>query len=84
MKKEVVNVKAPRFGEILTARPVGMSYEDYRNKLVMQNAKLKARKRGFLCYKSSEVIETEAGGRRFSRVKKYPPCVGKCFVVKFV
>ena len=39
---EEVKVNVPKFGEILTARPEGMSFSEYRHKLAMQNAKLKA------------------------------------------
>ena len=41
---ETVKVNVPKFGEILTARPKGMSFIEYRHRLAMQNAKLKARK----------------------------------------
>lgn len=57
MEKEVetVKVNVPKFGEILTARPEGMSFSEYRHKLDMQNAKLKARRQfGFLCCKADE------------------------------
>lgn len=90
MKKEVkeietVKVNVPKFGTILTARPKGMSYSEYRHKLAIQNAKLKARRKfGFLCYKAIEVIETEIEGRKFQQAKKYPPCVGKKFILNYV
>lgn len=92
MKKEVkvkevetVKVNVPKFGTILTARPKGMSFSEYRHKLAMQNAKLKARRQfGFLCYKAVEVIETELGGVKVQEVKKYPPCVGKRFIFNYV
>lgn len=87
MKKEVetVQVNVPKFGEILTARPEGMSYDEYRHKLAMQNAKLKARRQfGFLCYKAIEVIQSEVGGEKLQSVKKYPPCVGKRFILNYV
>ena len=78
---ETVKVTVPKFGEILTARPEGMSFSEYRHRLAMQNAKLKARRQfGFLCYKAAEVIETD----KIQSVKKYPPCVGKRFILKYV
>ena len=50
MERKVVNVDVPKFGTILTARPEGMSFSEYRHRLAMQNAKLKARRQfGFLC-----------------------------------
>lgn len=92
MKKEVkvkevetVKVNVPKFGTILTARPKGMSFSEYRHKLAMQNAKLKARRQfGFLCYKAVEVYETELEGVKVQKVQKYPPCVGKRFILNYV
>ena len=85
MEKEVVKVNVPNFGTILTARPKGMSFSEYRHKLAMQNAKLKARRQfGFLCYKAVEVFETELEGVKVQQVKKYPPCVGKRFILNYV
>ena len=85
MEKEVVKVDVPKFGEILTARPKGMSFIVYRHKLAMQNAKLKARRQfGFLCYKAIEVFEHEVGGAKIQQTKKYPPCVGKRFILNYV
>ena len=82
---ETVKVNVPKFGEILTARPEGMSMIDYRYKRAMQNAKLKARKQfGFLCYKAIEVLETEVDGHKIQSVKKYAPCVGKRFILNYV
>ena len=82
---ETVKVNVPKFGEILTARPKGMSFSEYRHKLAMQNAKLKARMQfGFLCYKAIEVIEDEVGAYKNQRVRKYPPCVGKRFILNYV
>lgn len=82
---ETVKVNAPKFGEILTARPKGMSFQKYRHKLDMQRSKLKARKQsGFLCYKAIEVFEHEVGGVKVQQAKKYPPCVGKRFILNYV
>ena len=84
-KIETVKVNVPKFGTILTARPEGMSYREYRHKLALQNEKLKARRKfGFLCYKAIEVIQTEVDGQAFHSVRKYPPCVGKKFILKYV
>ena len=85
MERKVVKVDVPKFGEILTARPKGMSFSEYRHRLAMQNAKLKARRQfGFLCYKAIEVIEEEVGEHKIQRAKKYPPCVGKRFILNYV
>lgn len=82
---ETVKVNVPKFGEILTARPEGMSFSEYRHRLAMQNAKLKARRQfGFLCYKAVEVIETAVEGQKFQSVRKYPPCVDKRFILNYV
>ena len=84
-KIETVKVNVPKFGTILTARPEGMSYSEYRHKLAIQNAKLKSRRKlGFLCYKAIEVIETAVEGQKFQSIKKYPPCVGKRFILNYV
>ena len=82
---ETVKVNVPKFGTILTARPKEMSFIEYRHRLAMQNAKMKARKQfGFLCYKAIEVFEHEVGGAKIQQVKKYPPCVGKRFILNYV
>lgn len=82
---EAVKVNVPKFGTILTARPEGMSFSEYRHRLAMQNAKMKARKQfGFLCYKAVEVFEHEVDGAKVQSVKKYPPCVGKRFILNYV
>ena len=82
---ETVKVNVPKFGTILTARPEGMSFIEYRHKLEMQKSKLKARKQfGFLCYKAIEVLETEVEGHKIQSVKKYAPCVDKRFILNYV
>ena len=84
-KVETVKVNVPKFGTILTKRPEGMSFAEYRSKLDLQRAKLKARRQfGFLCYKAIEVLETEVEGHKIQSVKKYPPCVGKQFILNYV
>jgi hypothetical protein len=52
---EVVRINVPKFGDILTARPEKMSYEEYRAERAYQNKRLKKRLKGFLVYKASEV-----------------------------
>ena len=85
MERKVVKVDVPKFGTILTARPEGMSFSEYRHKLAMQNAKIKARRQfGFLCYKAVEVLETEVDGHKIQSVKKYHPCMGKRFILNYV
>ena len=82
---EEVKVNVPKFGTILTARPEGMKFSEYRHRLDMQNAKMKARRQfGFLCYKAIEVLETEVDGHKIQSVKKYAPCVGKRFILNYV
>ena len=82
---ETVKVNVPKFGTILSARPEGMSYSEYRYKLALQKEKLKARRQfGFLCYKAIEVFEHEVGGAKIQQAKKYPPCVGKRFILNYV
>lgn len=41
---------------LLTARPKGMSYQEYRERRAYQNAWLKERLKGFICYVSSELF----------------------------
>ena len=76
---EVVRINVPKFGDILTARPEKLSYNEYRTLRASQNKRLKQRLKGFLVYKASEIIkvgETEM-------LRKYQPCVGKKFVLNF-
>lgn len=55
MERKVVKVDVPKLGTILTARPEGMSFSEYRHRLAVQNAKLKARRQvGFLCCNAFE------------------------------
>lgn len=85
MERKVVKVDVPKFGTILTARPEEMSFSEYRHRLAMQKAKLKARRQfGFLCYKAVEVLKTEVDGHKIQSVKKYPLCVGKRFILNYV
>ena len=82
---EDVKVNVPKFGTILTARPKGMKFSEYRHKLAMQNAKLKARRQfGFLCFMAIETLETVVEGHKIQSTKKYPPCVGKRFILNYV
>lgn len=86
---ETVKVNVPKFGEILTKRPKGMSYSEYRHRLSMQNAKLKAklkarRQFGFLCYKAVEIIDVGAGEQKNQQRRIYAPCVGKKFILNYV
>lgn len=75
----VVRINVPKFGEILTARPKKMSYEEYRAERTRQNKRLKARLKGFLVYKSSEIVKVD----KVEMLRKYAPCVGKIFILKF-
>ena len=47
---------ARNFTPLLTARPKGMSYQEYRECRAYQNAWLKERLKGFICYVSSELV----------------------------
>lgn len=59
MKKNKVlreGVVAENRTPLLTARPNGMSYREYRERRAYQNAWLKERLKGFICYVSSELV----------------------------
>ena len=78
-KVEVEHINVPKFGDILTARPEKLSYNEYRTVRAYQHKRLKERLKGFLVYKASEIVkvgETEM-------LRKYQPCVGKKFVLNF-
>lgn len=47
---------ARNYTPLLTARPKGMSYQEYRERRAYQNAWLKERLKGFICYVSSELV----------------------------
>lgn len=47
---------ARNYTPLLTARPKGMSYQEYRERRAYQNAWLKERLKGFICYVSSELF----------------------------
>lgn len=50
-QKEVV-----RNVQLLTSRPNGMSYEDYKELRTSQNKWLKRRLQGFICFIASELV----------------------------
>lgn len=60
---------------ILTARPEGMSFEDYKRHLKAQKQWIKQRKQGFLVYRSS-VILTDPDDRKIKRKQTFHPFVG--------
>ncbi|WAX17218.1 hypothetical protein PF672P2_00081 [Parabacteroides phage PF672P2] len=64
--------------EILTKRPAGMSYADYKMHLKKQGAWLKERvSRGFLVYKSWEAVKSPVeNGESGLAVRKFSPFVG--------
>ena len=47
---------ARNYTPLLTACPKGMSYQEYRERRAYQNAWLKERLKGFICYVSSELV----------------------------
>lgn len=56
-QKEVV-----RNVQLLTARPKGMGYEDYKESRKAQNKWLKQRLQGFVCYVASELVVIDKDG----------------------
>lgn len=56
-QKEVV-----RNVQLLTARPKGMNYEDYKESRKAQNKWLKQRLQGFVCYVASELVVIDKDG----------------------
>ncbi len=53
-------VKIPPM-EVMTARPEGMSYEEYREKRTYLHKKLKQRLKGVLMYLSAELVKDDKG-----------------------
>lgn len=56
-QKEVV-----RNVQLLTSRPNGMRYEDYKELLTAQNKWLKQRLQGFICFVASELVIIDNNG----------------------
>nr|DAN26014.1 MAG TPA: hypothetical protein [Caudoviricetes sp.] len=56
-QKEVV-----RNVQLLTFRPNGMSYKDYKESRKAQNKWLKQRLQGFICYVASELVIIDKNG----------------------
>ena len=52
-KRQVITIA--KMGEILTARPEGMPYDEYRDRIHEQNLRLKARLKGFMVWKIKAV-----------------------------
>lgn len=61
MKKNKVKAQkeVTRNVQLLTSRPKGMSYEDYREARKYQNQWLKQRLKGFICYVASELVTVD-------------------------
>jgi hypothetical protein len=82
--KRIFKLEVPEFEAIITARPAGMSFKDYRIKRKEQQEKLKFRKTGFLVYLASEIITQQIGWQKIERIVKYPPFVGRVKNLKIV
>ena len=65
--------------EIITGRPKGMSFEEYKEKRSHSNAQLKERLRGFLCYLSVQITDGKDG--QIMR-KSYRPFIGQASKLK--
>lgn len=58
-KKTTKETEVARNVQLLTSRPKGMSYEDYRESRKYQNQWLKQRLKGFICYIASELVTVD-------------------------
>jgi len=58
-KKTTKETEVARNVQLLTSRPKGMSYEDYREARKYQNQWLKQRLKGFICYVASELVTVD-------------------------
>lgn len=58
-KKTTKETEVARNVYLLTSRPKGMSYEDYREARKYQNQWLKQRLKGFICYIASELVTVD-------------------------
>lgn len=58
-KKTTKETEVTRNVQLLTSRPKGMSYEDYREVRKYQNQWLKQRLKGFICYIASELVTVD-------------------------
>lgn len=69
-------VELPTFsGQILTARPDGMSFKEYKEQLKAQKQWIKERKKGFLVYRSSVVL-TDPNDKTKKRIQTFHPFEG--------
>lgn len=71
-KKTTKETEVARNVQLLTSRPKGMSYEDYREARKYQNQWLKQRLKGFICYIASELVTVDkitGASRLFDPVK---------------
>lgn len=82
--KQKFKLEVPEFEAIITARPTGMSFKDYRRKRKEQQEKLKFRKTGFIVYLASEIITQQIGGKKVKKLIKYRPFVGRVKNLKIV
>lgn len=64
MKKEnnIPQKEVVRNVQLLTSRPKGMSYENYKEARTSQNKWLKQRLQGFICYVASELVTIDKNG----------------------
>ena len=58
-KKTTKETEVARNVQLLTYRPNGMSYEDFKEARKAQNQWLKQRMKGFICYVASELVTVD-------------------------
>jgi len=62
---------------ILTSRPENMSFPDYKKYLIAQKKWIQQRKKGFLVYKSSEIIDLPGDDKKQKGIRTYAPFIGE-------
>lgn len=67
---------APKFGEIINARPKNMSFEKYKQERMLQHHRLKERLRGFIVWKSQCLSIVNSNGQRVPGGEAWGTLVG--------
>jgi hypothetical protein len=62
---------------ILTSRPENMSFPDYKKYLIAQKKWIQQRKKGFLVYRSSEIIDLPGDNKKQKGMRTYAPFIGE-------
>ena len=80
--KQKNHINAPKFGELLTARPNNMSFEEYKKERRIQTRRLKSRLHGFMVWHSKALGIVNANGQYVPGGESWGTLVGQVPTVR--